>query len=143
MGNKQLAIVEQLPLIRQYFEEIYKDIDKYQNDYRVLLLAKGSNLNDISDVIPLGFVLIQDKIKENANITLDYFKSQGVDIKIISGDNPITVSKIAERAGITDIKSIDMSKVSDEEIPEIIRTHNVLGRVKPDQKKKKNRRRLR
>ena len=112
------------------------DIDKYQNDYRVLLLAKGSNLNDISDVIPLGFVLIQDKIKENANITLDYFKSQGVDIKIISGDNPITVSKIAERAGITDIKSIDMSKVSDEEIPEIIRTHNVLGRVKPDQKKK-------
>ncbi len=112
------------------------DIDKYQNDYRVLLLAKGSNLNDISDVIPLGFVLIQDKIKENANVTLDYFKSQGVDIKIISGDNPITVSKIAERAGITDIKSIDMSKVSDEEIPEIIRTHNVLGRVKPDQKKK-------
>ena len=112
------------------------DIDKYQNDYRVLLLAKGSNLNDISDVIPLGFVLIQDKIKENANVTLDYFKSQGVDIKIISGDNPITVSKIAERAGIIDIKSIDMSKVSDEEIPEIIRTHNVLGRVKPDQKKK-------
>lgn len=112
------------------------DIDKYQNDYRVLLLAKGSNLNDISDVIPLGFVLIQDKIKENANVTLDYFKSQGVDIKIISGDNPITVSKIAERAGITDIKSIDMSKVSDEEIPEIIRTHNVFGRVKPDQKKK-------
>ena len=102
----------------------------------VYFLAKGSNLNDISDVIPLGFVLIQDKIKENANITLDYFKSQGVDIKIISGDNPITVSKIAERAGITDIKSIDMSKVSDEEIPEIIRTHNVLGRVKPDQKKK-------
>ena len=112
------------------------DIDKYQNDYRVLLLAKGSNLNDISDVTPLGFVLIQDKIKENANVTLEYFKNQGVDIKIISGDNPITVSKIAERAGITDIKSIDMSKVSDEEIPEIIRTHNVLGRVKPDQKKK-------
>lgn len=112
------------------------DIDKYQNDYRVLLLAKGSNLGDISDVIPLGFILIQDKIKENANVTLEYFKNQGVDIKIISGDNPITVSKIAERAGISDIKSIDMSKISDEEIPEIIRTHNVLGRVKPDQKKK-------
>lgn len=112
------------------------DIDKYQNDYRVLLLARGSELNNIDNVVPLGFVLIQDKIKENANVTLDYFKEQGVDIKIISGDNPITVSKIAERAGIQNIKSIDMSKVDDEEIPEIIRSHNVLGRVKPDQKKK-------
>ena len=112
------------------------DIDKYQNDYRVLLLASGSELNNIDNVVPLGFVLIQDKIKENANVTLDYFKEQGVDIKIISGDNPITVSKIAERAGIQNIKSIDMSKISDEEIPEIIKNHNVLGRVKPDQKKK-------
>lgn len=112
------------------------DIDKYQNDYRVLLLASGSELNNIDNVVPLGFVLIQDKIKENANVTLDYFKEQGVDIKIISGDNPITVSKIAERAGIQNIKSIDMSKISDEEIPEIIKSHNVLGRVKPDQKKK-------
>lgn len=112
------------------------DIDKYQNDYRVLLLARGSELNNIDNVVPLGFVLIQDKIKENANVTLDYFKEQGVDIKIISGDNPITVSKIAERTGIQNIKSIDMSKVDDEEIPEIIRSHNVLGRVKPDQKKK-------
>ena len=112
------------------------DIDKYQNDYRVLLLARGSELNNIDNVVPLGFVLIQDKIKENANVTLDYFREQGVDIKIISGDNPITVSKIAERAGIQNIKSIDMSKVDDEEIPEIIKNHNVLGRVKPDQKKK-------
>ena len=112
------------------------DIDKYQNDYRVLLLARGSELNNIDKVVPLGFVLIQDKIKENANVTLDYFREQGVDIKIISGDNPITVSKIAERAGIQNIKSIDMSKISDEEIPEIIKNHNVLGRVKPDQKKK-------
>lgn len=112
------------------------DIDKYQNDYRVLLLASGSELNNIDKVVPLGFVLIQDKIKENANVTLDYFREQGVDIKIISGDNPITVSKIAERAGIQNIKSIDMSKISDEEIPEIIKNHNVLGRVKPDQKKK-------
>lgn len=112
------------------------DIDKYQNDYRVLLLARGSELNNIDKVVPLGFVLIQDKIKENANVTLDYFREQGVDIKIISGDNPITVSKIAERAGIQNIKSIDMSKINDEEIPEIIKSHNVLGRVKPDQKKK-------
>ena len=107
--------------------DIIKD---YQNDYRVLLLTKGNNLK------PIAIILIQDKIKENANETLDYFKKQGVDIKIISGDNPITVSKIASRAGIENIKEIDMSKINDKEIPNIINEYNILGRVKPDQKKK-------
>lgn len=113
--------------------EIIKD---YQNDYRVLLLTKGNNINEIDDLKPIAIILIQDKIKENANETLDYFKKQGVDIKIISGDNPITVSKIASRAGIENIKEIDMSKINDKEIPNIIDEYNILGRVKPDQKKK-------
>lgn len=113
--------------------EIIKD---YQNDYRVLLLTKGNNINEIDDLKPIAIILIQDKIKENANETLDYFKKQGVDIKIISGDNPITVSKIASRAGIENIKEIDMSKINDKEIPNIINGYNILGRVKPDQKKK-------
>ena len=113
--------------------DIIKD---YQNDYRVLLLTKGNNINEIDDLKPIAIILIQDKIKENANETLDYFKKQGVDIKIISGDNPITVSKIASRAGIENIKEIDMSKINDKEIPNIINEYNILGRVKPDQKKK-------
>ena len=118
---------------------IKEKIDKvkdYQEDYRVLLLAKGNNINEIDDLKPLAIILIQDKIKENANETLDYFKKQGVDIKIISGDNPITVSKIATRAGIENIKEIDLSKVNDEDIPNVINEYNILGRVKPDQKKK-------
>ncbi len=113
--------------------DIIKD---YQNDYRVLLLTKGNNINEIYNLKPIAIILIQDKIKENANETLDYFKKQGVDIKIISGDNPITVSKIASRAGIENIKEIDMSKINDKEIPNIINEYNILGRVKPDQKKK-------
>lgn len=112
------------------------NIDEYQNEYRVLLLAKGKDLKNINDIKPLGFILIQDKIKENANETLNYFKEQGVDIKIISGDNPKTVSLIASRAGIEDIKMIDMSKINDDEISNIIEEYNILGRVKPDQKKK-------
>ena len=113
-----------------------KDIEKYQDDYRVLLLAKGRSLNSLNDLKPICLILLQDKIKNNANTTLEYLKNEGVDIKIISGDNPITVSKIAQRAGISDIKSIDMSDVSDKDISSVIKEYNVLGRVKPDQKKK-------
>lgn len=117
-------------------KEKFELLEQYQNDYRVLLLCKGKTLENIDNVVPMGFILIQDKIKENANVTLNYFKEQGVNIKIISGDNPITVSKIASRAGIEEIKSIDMSKVDDSEIEDIIKEYNILGRVKPDQKKK-------
>ena len=117
-------------------KEKFELLEQYQNDYRVLLLCKGKTLENIDNVVPMGFILIQDKIKKNANVTLNYFKEQGVDIKIISGDNPITVSKIAGRAGIEEIKSIDMSKVDDSEIEDIIKEYNILGRVKPDQKKK-------
>ena len=113
-----------------------KNLSSYQEDYRVLLLAKGESLKNIKDIKPIALILIQDKIKENADVTLNYFKEQGIDIKIISGDNPVTVSKIASRAGISDIRSVDMSQVSDEEIPDIIKSFNILGRVKPDQKKK-------
>ena len=116
-------------------DETFDNIKEYQNDYRVLLLAKGSNLKNLENIKPLAFILIQDKIKENANDTLNYFKEQGVDIKIISGDNPKTVSTIASRAGIEEVKAIDLSKVSNDDIPNVIKEYNILGRVKPEQKK--------
>ena len=112
------------------------EIEKYQDDYRVLVLASGSSLDNTKKCIPLAIILIQDKIKENASETLDYLKNQGVDVKIISGDNPNTVSKIASRVGISDIKSIDMSTVDEKDIPKVIKEYNILGRVKPDEKKK-------
>lgn len=125
LGSPENLIKEKIDMVKDY-----------QKDYRVLLLTKGNNINEIDDLKPLAIILIQDKIKENASETLDYFKKQGVDIKIISGDNPITVSKIAKRAGIENIKEIDLSKVNDEDIPNVINEYNILGRVKPDQKKK-------
>ena len=101
-----------------------------------MLVSSKENFKNIDIVTPLAYILIQDKIKDNAKETLDYFKAQGVDIKIISGDNDITVANIAKRAGITNIKSIDMSQIKDEDIPKIIEEYNILGRVKPEQKKK-------
>ena len=130
-GNYYLGSPENL------LKKLDKDIEKYQKDYRVLVLVTSKDeFKNIEKTIPVAYILIQDKIKENAKETLDYFKSQGVDIKIISGDNDITVANIARRAGIEDIKSIDMSKVNDEDIPKIIEEYNILGRVKPEQKKK-------
>ena len=113
----------------------YDFLKEYEEDYRIIMLAKTNNLKDYTSVTPLGFILIQDKIKKNASETLNYLKDEGIDIKIISGDNPITVSKIAKRAGINDIKAIDMTNIIDEDIPNIINEYNIFGRVKPSQKK--------
>lgn len=113
----------------------FEEVNKYQDDYRVLLLASGKNIGNTSNLKPIGFVLIQDKVKENAKEVLDYFKEQGVDIKIISGDSAKTVSSIAKRAGIEDIKCVDMSKIDTLDITNIVNEYNIFARVRPDQKK--------
>lgn len=113
----------------------FEEVNKYQDDYRVLLLASGKNIGNTSNLKPIGFVLIQDKVKENAKEVLDYFKEQGVDIKIISGDSAKTVSSIAKRAGIEDIKCVDMSKIDILDITNIVNDYNIFARVRPDQKK--------
>lgn len=107
--------------------------DEYSKDYRTLLIAKEEN-NKIS---PLGVILIQDKIRNEAKDTLKYFKEQGVEIKIISGDNPITVSQIAKRVGIeTYDKYVDMSTITTkEELKKAYLENTIFGRVKPQQKK--------
>ena len=85
----------------------------------------------------LGLILISDIIRKEANETLKYFKNQGVDIKIISGDNPITVSKIAKRSGVENSeKYIDMQTVeTKEQLKEAISNYTIFGRVTPVQKK--------
>lgn len=106
---------------------------------RVLVVAKSNShivdqkLND--DMELLGFIFITDKVRPEAKATLNYFKNQGVEIKIISGDNPITVSNVAKKAGVENYdKYIDASTVSDEDIPYVINDYTVFGRVRPDQK---------
>ena len=117
-------------------EFIIKDskYDEYTKDYRTLLLAKEEN----GIKSPVALILIQDKIRKEAKDTLEYFKKQGVEIKIISGDNPITISQIAKRVGIDDYdKCCDLSKIeTDEELKEAYLNNTIFGRVKPDQKKR-------
>ena len=107
--------------------------DKYTKDYRTLLLAKEEN----GKKSPVALILIQDKIRKEAKDTLDYFKRQGVEIKIISGDNPKTVSQIAKRVGVEGYdKYCDLSTIKTKaQLKEAYLNNTIFGRVKPDQKK--------
>lgn len=123
---------------------IYKSIQSTVNKEtrrgnRVLLLAH-SNRNIIDNKIsgtitPISLIIIQDNIRENAPDTLKYFKDNGVRCIVISGDNPITVSSIAMKAGIENgDKYIDLSTVPDEKLSEVVEKYTVFGRVTPSQK---------
>ncbi|MBP3195562.1 MAG: HAD-IC family P-type ATPase, partial [Butyrivibrio sp.] len=86
---------------------------------------------------PLLFILLQNPIRENAKETFEYFKKQGVNIKVISGDSPVTVSEVAKNAGIAGAeKYVDASKLDDTEIPGAVKDNAVFGRVSPEQKQK-------
>ncbi|HGA1380331.1 TPA: cation-translocating P-type ATPase [Streptococcus suis] len=109
---------------------------------RVLILALSqqslpSSQNQLPENIePLALLEIADPIREDATETLAYLRSQEVTLKIISGDNPVTVSHIAREAGFADYDSyIDCSKVDDEELIAIAETTAIFGRVSPHQKK--------
>ena len=114
----------------------------YQNDYRILTICKN-NLplsKNPQNLEVIGFILIEDEIRKEANDTLKYFKSQGVKIKIISGDNPKTVLNIVKKAGLEgDLKEYNASKLEDlneEELLKIASEIDVFGRVTPNGKKK-------
>ncbi|WP_242838216.1 HAD-IC family P-type ATPase [Butyrivibrio proteoclasticus] len=84
---------------------------------------------------PLAFILLQNPIRENAKETFEFFNKQGVDIKVISGDSPVTVSEVAIQAGIAGAdKYVDASLLDDLEISECATKYTVFGRVSPEQK---------
>ncbi len=88
------------------------------------------------DITPVAMLFISDKIRKNARETLQYFSDQGVDIKVISGDNAITVANIAERAGLENANQwVDATTLhTDEDIQEAVQKYAVFGRVTPQQK---------
>ncbi|WP_291237019.1 HAD-IC family P-type ATPase, partial [Frisingicoccus sp.] len=110
---------------------------------RVLLLGKCRELNmqdmTVSGVVPSGLIVISDCIRPEAKGTFEYFASQNVNIKVISGDNPVTVSNIAVKAGLEGgEKYIDANTLPEdfEELREIVPNYTVYGRVKPEQKQR-------
>ena len=120
-----------------------KAVDQAQaRGSRVLILAWSQSGVDTetmilpNDVDALTLLEIADPIREDAAETLEYLRSEDVTLKIISGDNPVTVSHIAHQAGFADYQSyIDCSKVSDEELEALVEDTAIFGRVSPHQKK--------
>lgn len=107
--------------------------------YRVLVLAKGNKAitgkNYVHAVEPIGIVVLQDHVKEDAKETFKWFASNGVEVKVISGDNALTVSQIAIEAGINNAhKYISLEGMPIEEVKKIASEYNVFGRVTPEQK---------
>lgn len=114
-----------------------QEIIEKQENYRVLVLVHTKELNkDIINPIIDGYILIEDEIRREAKDTLDYFKSQGVKVKIISGDNYNTVLHIANQVGLKNLKGIDTTNLSEDNLCDIVKNYDIFGRVKPEMKQK-------
>ena len=123
-------------------EALLETLSRYsEQGYRVLLLCRTDHISSRDDsigtTIPLAAIMIADVIKENAIDTFRSFAEAGVAIKVLSGDNPLTVSAIARKAGIEGAENqIDASELPSrpEELRRVIGRYTVFGRVKPEQK---------
>ena len=110
--------------------------------YRVLLVAQYAGIPSETlvegNLTPLALVLLTNTLRPDAQEILQYFERQGVCIKVISGDDPVTVSTVAQRAGISHAEQyIDLSHAeTDEDYRRAAMDYTVFGRVRPDQKKK-------
>ena len=110
-------------------------------DSRVLLVAKVGGFDDKGNITgkvePLGFICIKDEIRDTAADTIKFFQDEGVTVKVISGDDPRTVSGIAKTVGVANAeKYVDATTLkTDEDIEEAVQNFAVFGRVKPEQKK--------
>lgn len=121
-----------------YEEEIRKEAVK---GYRVLVFGSCEKEPDgkalQGKVIPLAYIMLANPIRKEAPKTFAYFEEQGVEVKVISGDNPVTVSEVAKKAGITGAENfVDATTLTtDEEIRRAVLKYTVFGRVTPTQKR--------
>ena len=109
------------------------------NGYRVLILGEGKEaIKDnkyFGELEAIALIVIKDHIREDAYDTFNWFKENGVDIKVISGDNALTVSVIAAEAGVASAdKYISLEGMDLDQVKEIATQHTVFGRVTPEQK---------
>lgn len=129
-------------IMKDKYDEISEEIEEYQSKgYRVLLMAESGDDSSgleksFGGISPIGYIVLSNPIRENAESTFTYFKEQGVAIKVISGDNPATVSEVAKRAGIDGAEAyVDASTLaSEKDIAEAVDKYTVFGRVTPKQK---------
>lgn len=136
LGAPEVLLEDRYQVIK---EQVEKEAIKGN---RVLLLGKVDQISlkkgIFSPVEEYALILIEDVIKEEAPKVLNYFKEEGVELKVISGDNPVTVSAVAKRAGVEGYdKYVDArtlpSKI--DELEKVVDNYNIFGRVTPHQKK--------
>ncbi len=140
-GGSYVLGAPEFVLRRQY--ELYKStIEEYSGKgFRVLLFGKCSETPDGKElkgkVTAYCLILLSNPIRKDAPETFRFFEKQGVEIKVISGDNPVTVSEIARQAGIEGADNyVDATTLeTDEDIYKAVLKYNVFGRVTPDQKR--------
>ncbi|MCT0033483.1 HAD family hydrolase [Lactococcus lactis subsp. lactis] len=124
------------------YEKISSEINHLlEEGFRVLVLAgtKEKIYDQLNlGAYALGYVVLANPIRENAKSTFNYFAEQGVNIKVISGDNPQIVSAVAKRAGITGAERfIDANLLkTKEDLDQAVESYTVFGRVTPDQKRR-------
>ena len=130
-------------VLGNHYDQYKEKIEKHsKTGKRVLVFGTYPDEIDgkklTKKVTPMALVLLSNPIRENAKETFQYFYEQGVEIKVISGDNPVTVSEIAKAAGIHNAeKYVDASTLqSDQDIEKAMENFSIFGRVTPDQKRK-------
>ena len=129
-------------LFPQGNDELETICNKYASDgYRILVLAHSSEVKQDDklalDLTPYGIIVLSDVIRKDAKEILAYFDKQGVDLKVISGDDPLTVGAIAKKAGLKNANHyIDASTLkTPQDFENALKCYSVFGRVTPQQKK--------
>jgi len=127
-------------IYKSKYAKIKKQVENYaEKGKRVLLLAQATSIKQekiAGEVRPIAIIIIDDNIRSSAIQTIQQFNAAAVNVKVISGDNAMTVSAIAKRASIIDAdKFISLDDVADSELEQIALNYNIFGRVKPHQKK--------
>ena len=131
-------------VLRDQFDQYKDEFEQYAaTGYRVLIVANYPGVLTEDDsklskpVEVYGYILLSNPIRKEAKATFEYFAKQGVEIKVISGDNPVTVSRVAKQAGIKNSdKYIDAQEIPDDGYEDAVKNYSVFGRVKPEQKRK-------
>lgn len=141
-GTALILGAPEFVLAGHYPEDLKSRVEKIAAEgKRVLVLAEAQGLVTADTVPPVravcGLLILTDQLRPGVDRTLQYFRDQGVDIRIISGDNPLTVSMIARRAGLASWDSyVDASTLTTEEaLSDACDRYTVFGRVTPEQKK--------
>ena len=136
LGAPEFVLKEKLEEYRNYFQQYA------ESGSRVLVFAESKDqpfTGDLTQTVePLLFILLENPIRENAAETFSYFDVQGVEVKVISGDNPVTVAAVATKAEIPHAENyVDAQNLdTDEKITQAVEKYTVFGRVTPQQKQK-------